>query len=76
MPPLRVSAVIDAPHAAVVRALRRADLWTRAARAAGGRGELITGGLDPARAGGRTELRDGDQLALLRTAGRAVRPPR
>ena len=63
MIPLRTSALIDAPEAAVRRALLRADLWTRTARALGGRGQLLRD------SGGRT-LRDGDVLDLRRVVGR------
>lgn len=61
--PLRTSALIDAPEAAVRRALLRADLWTRAARALGGRGQLV-------RDGGSRVLRDGDVLDFRRVVGR------
>ncbi len=63
MIPLRTSALIDAPEAAVRRALLRTDLWTRTARALGGRGQLLRD------SGGRT-LRDGDVLDFRRVVGR------
>jgi len=66
--PIRTAAVVDAPEAAVHRALRRVDLWTRTARALGGRGRLVS------RADGApllgAELRAGDRLELIGVAGR------
>ena len=68
MIPIRTAAVVDATEAAVHRALRRVDLWTRTARALGGRGRLVS------RSGGTpliaAELRTGDRLELVGVAGR------
>jgi 8-oxo-dGTP diphosphatase len=55
--PLRVTALIDAPNGAVRRVLARTDIWTRTARALGGRAEVVGD-----RAGDRAPLRSGDLL--------------
>ncbi|MGS0688449.1 (deoxy)nucleoside triphosphate pyrophosphohydrolase [Nakamurella sp. GG22] len=55
---VRATAVIDAPEQAVRRVLRRADVWTRAARAVGARAE-VAGAEDP-----RAALRTGDVVRV------------
>ena len=55
---VRATAVIDAPEQAVRRVLRRADVWTRTARAVGARAEVAAGG-DP-----RAPLRTGDVVRV------------
>lgn len=55
---MRATAVIDGPEAAVRRVLRRADLWTRTARAVGARAEVAGAG-DP-----RAPLRTDDLVRV------------
>jgi len=64
--PLRVTALIDAPQGAVRRVLARTDIWTRTARAIGGRAEVVG-----ERSGDRAPLRSGD---LLRFSPERSRP--
>jgi 8-oxo-dGTP diphosphatase len=59
--PLRATTLIDAPEAAVHRAIGRADVWTRTARALGARAELAT-----APPGSRAPLRSGDLIRIRR----------
>jgi 8-oxo-dGTP diphosphatase len=72
---LRASAVFDAPTTVLTRVLRRADLWTRTARAID-----ATADIAPAAAGDpRAPLRDGQLIRVRGGAPRridAVLPPR
>ena len=61
MIPLRATALIDAPQDAVHRAVGRADVWTRTARAMGARAEVTR---PPA--GQRAALKDGDLIRVRR----------
>jgi 8-oxo-dGTP diphosphatase len=54
-----VTALIDAPDGAVRRVLARTDIWTRTARAVGGRADVV--GEQP---GDRAPLRTGDLIRL------------
>jgi len=73
--PLRVTALIDAPQGAVRRALARTDIWTRTARAIGGRAEVFG-----ERPGDRAPLRSGDLIRFRPDRSRAgwseLIPPR
>jgi 8-oxo-dGTP diphosphatase len=73
--PLRVTALIDAPQGAVRRVLARTDIWTRTARAVGGRAEVFG-----ERAGERAPLRSGDLIRFRSDRSRAgwseLIPPR
>lgn len=70
--PLRASLLMDAPEGAVRRALGRADVWTRTARALGARAELAGGGAYP-----RAPLRAGELMRVRRdrnTTGTVLSP--
>lgn len=60
MIPLRATTLIDAPEAAVHRAIGRTDVWTRTARALGARVE-VAGPVTP-----RAALRSGDLMRVRR----------
>jgi len=57
--PLRATALIDAPPDTVARVLRRADVWTRTARAVGVRARVLGNRADPC-----APLQDGDLIAV------------
>lgn len=71
---LRASAVIDAPTGAVVRALHRADVWTRTARAMDARADIAPALTDP-----RAPLAAGTRIRVRPAADRRTDswlPPR
>ena len=67
--PLRATMLIDAPEGAVRRALARADVWTRTARAAGARADIGLAPGMPSSAGPRSPLRPGELIRVQADGG-------
>ena len=73
--PLRATMLIDAPEGAVRRALGRADVWTRTARAAGARADIGQPAGMPPNGGPRSPLRPGELVRVRRSGPAADADP-